>query len=113
MRLLSAEAESPSELENDLNSEVCSTKLEAEPSEEIRDLNREVYPTKLEATPSDPDNVLARPLVSELAKVSEIERDLYDEVCSAKLEAKPSAVVIDLNSDDFSTKPDGRDNEPL
>src|SRR5438876_715491 len=59
----------------------------------MRDLKREVCSAKFEAGPREPLKVLARPLVSEPAKVSEPVRDLNNEACSTNPETAPTEAL--------------------
>ena len=62
-------------------------------SEPVKDLKNEVFSTRLEDEPREADKALARPLVSEPAKVSDPESDLNNELFSPKLETEPSEAL--------------------
>src|SRR5437016_4375801 len=59
----------------------------------VSDLNNDVFSTRLEADPSEPVKTLARPLISEPARLNEALTDLKNEVFSARLEDEPSEAL--------------------
>ena len=64
----------------DRNSESCSPRPELEDSEPARDLTNMVCSAKLEVEPSEALKLVARPLVSVPAMLSEPVRDLNNDV---------------------------------
>jgi hypothetical protein len=84
------------ELIRDLNKDACSKKPVAEPNEQVVDLNQDVCSVKLEPIVIDADKFLKSPLVSELERLKEPDRDLKSDDILARLEGMPTEPLSNL-----------------